>query len=162
MTIMSHILPGNDEVEGIINRYYKTQCIKIKDVEHAPVEVLHPDNVIYITDTATKFNICSFDWLETRRLEGAATRMWPTTLGVSLEYCDQQAKRLGYCAEGYTISIVTEKCVPVRWHACAHFTMGPTLGRDTLKAFGTDISMSKSCFTYNINSFSSEHTFLDK
>ena len=40
--------------------------------------------------------------------------------------------------------------------------MGPALGRATLEKLGTDISMSKSCLTYNINGDSAEHTFLRK
>jgi hypothetical protein len=88
--------------------------------------------------------------------------MLPTTLGVSLEHFGHQAKSPGYCAKGYTIYIVADKYMPVRWNACAQFTIGPTLGRDTLDAFGIDISVSKSCLTYNINGRTSERTFLSK
>ena len=130
MAVMNHIMPGNDEVQQLTRRY-TAQCIK--DGEHPPIEVQHSDNVTYIVDTASEFNLCSFEWLKARRLEGAASRMLPTTPGVAIDHCGHFGKSLGYCAEGYTITIIGNHYVPLRWHACAWFTMGPTLGRATLE-----------------------------
>ena len=93
MAVMDHIMAGNDEVQQITSRY-TAQCTK--DGEHPPIEVQHSDNVAYIVDTASEFNLCSLEWLESRRLEGAASRLLSTTPGVAIQHCGNFGRTLGW------------------------------------------------------------------
>ena len=159
MTIMSQLLPGNDQIDQLTRKYF-TQAIITGD--NAPVSVLHKDGQEFGIDTHAEVNICSLAWFESRRILNAASRVMPPTPGVQIYHCGDSDPDLGYVGNGFTFTIIAGQYTTVPWHILGKFAAKPTFGRTFLEKLGTTIFMASHHLTYQFGRYFEELPFVSQ